>query len=53
MIIEIVTLKYTLKYNPNSPNGWPLWLENSEGEGMSMSLEGFEEMLAQHWQENF
>ncbi|MGB0817839.1 MAG: hypothetical protein ACPGQQ_02945 [Candidatus Puniceispirillaceae bacterium] len=53
MIIKILTPEYTLEYNPESANGWPLWLENAEGEGMSMSLNDFETMLAKHFEENF
>ena len=52
MPAEIITENYILRETPDDPY-FPLWLEEKNGEGMSMGLPDLDEILDKYFKENF
>ena len=48
----IETEHYTVRETPEDPY-FEFWLENQDGEGMSIGVKEFDDLLDQYFKENF
>ena len=51
MILETKT--YVLRHNQQDAERWPYWLENNDGEGMSLSAHDADEMIDMYFRQYF